>query len=54
MLDPNYSIYSCKNMIYQIKHFPIWLYGLNNLVVLASFLTLLIVQICVDLIFIRD
>ena len=54
MLDPNYPLYSCRNMVYQTKHFPIGLYGLNNFVVLASFLTLLIVQICVDLIFIRN
>ena len=54
MLDPNYPLYSCRNMVNQIKHFHIWLYGSNNLVVLVSFLTLLMVQICVDVIFIRD
>ena len=51
MLDPHYPLYSCRSMVYLIKHFPIWLYGLNNLVI---FFTLLIVQICVGLIFIRD
>ena len=51
MLDPNYPLYSCRNMVNQIKHFHIWLHGLNNLVVLVRFLTLLIVHICVDVIF---
>ena len=49
MLEPNYPLYSCRSIAYQIKKIPIWLYGLNNLMV-----SLLIVQICVDLIFTRD
>ena len=49
MLDPKYSLCSYGNMVYQIKHFPIWLCGLNNLMVLASFVTLLYVQICVQI-----
>ena len=34
MLDPNYPLYSCRNNGISVKHVPIALYGLNNMVVL--------------------